>query len=105
MSTSRPPWNPRLINDGFPLPDLETADDHQRKPEFKRSLSATRQAVVVDTFVVRIYPAGEDEPQGLRGVVSQVASGETMSFTSADELFAFLVDPLGGRGIAEEVAH
>jgi hypothetical protein len=61
--------------------------------------------LVVDTFVVRIYPTGEDEPERLRGVVSQVASGETMVFRSADELFAFLVDPLGGRGIAEELTH
>jgi hypothetical protein len=61
--------------------------------------------VAVDTFVVRIYPAGEDEPQGLRGVVSQVASGEAMIFRSAEELLAFLVDPLGGQGIAGELAH
>jgi hypothetical protein len=59
----------------------------------------------VDTFVVRIFPAGEDEPERLRGVVSQVASGETMIFRSADELLAFFVDPLGGRGIAEELTH
>jgi hypothetical protein len=61
--------------------------------------------MAVDTFVVRIYPAGEDEQPRLRGVVSQVASGETMIFRSADELVAFLVDPLGGRGIAEELTH
>lgn len=72
---------------------------------FKGSLSAARQAEAVDTFVIRIYPAGEDEPPRLRGVVSQVASGETIIFRSADELLAFLVDPLGGRGIAEELAH
>jgi hypothetical protein len=34
-----------------------------------------------------------------------VASGETMVFRSTDELLAFLVDPLGGRGIAEELTH
>jgi hypothetical protein len=28
-----------------------------------------------------------------------------MIFRSADELLAFLVDPLGGRGIAEELTH
>jgi len=54
---------------------------------------------------VRIFPAGEDEPERLRGVVSQVASGETMIFRSADELLAFFVDPLGGRGIAEKLTH
>ena len=55
--------------------------------------------------MVRIFPAGEDEPERLRGVVSQVASGETMIFRSADELLAFFVDPLGGRGIAEKLTH
>lgn len=59
----------------------------------------------VDTFVVRVFPAGEDEPERLRGVVSQVASGESMIFRSAEELFAFLVDPLGGQGIDEELTH
>ena len=59
----------------------------------------------VDTFVVRIFPAGEEEPERLRGLVSQVASGETMIFRSGDELLAFLVDPLAGRGIDEELIH
>ena len=61
--------------------------------------------MAVDTFVVRIYPTGEGEPPRLRGVVSQVASGETLVFRSADELLAFLGDPLGGKGIAEELTR
>ena len=71
----------------------------------KGGLSATGQAVAVDTFVVRIYPAGEEEPRRLRGVVSQVASGEMLIFRSAEQLLAFLADPLGGQGIAEELTH
>jgi hypothetical protein len=59
----------------------------------------------VDTFVVRVYPAGEEEPDRLRGIVSQVASGQSTIFRSADELLAFLVDPLRGRGIDEELIH
>jgi hypothetical protein len=56
----------------------------------------------VDTFVVRVFPAGETGLEHLRGVVSRVASGQSVTFQSADELVAFLVDPHGGPGIDEE---
>jgi len=58
----------------------------------------------VDTFVVRLFPVGGVEAPVLRGVVSRVASGNSVSFHSVDELVAFLVDPLGGQGIDEEPA-
>ncbi|MGH8823656.1 MAG: hypothetical protein ACRDVN_04170 [Jiangellaceae bacterium] len=58
----------------------------------------------MDTFVVRLFPVGGAEEPELRGVVSQVASGQSVSFHSVDDLVAFLVDPLGGKGIDEEPA-
>jgi hypothetical protein len=63
----------------------------------------------VDTFVVRVASVDDDveslSGRGLlRGVVSRVASGQTVTFQSADELVAFLVDPRGGR-IDEEASH
>jgi len=56
----------------------------------------------VDTFVVRVSRVEPDELGQLRGVVSRVADGQSVAFQTADELFAFLVDPSGGQGIDEE---
>ncbi len=75
----------------------------------------------METFVVRVYP--DDDPAraqvtgepgagavesaleseaALRGVVSHVATGRSVSFHTADALVGFLVDPQGGEGIGEE---
>jgi hypothetical protein len=56
----------------------------------------------VDTFVVRVSRVGSDEPGQLRGVVSRVANGHSVTFQTAEELLAFLVDPAGGQWIDEE---
>jgi hypothetical protein len=61
--------------------------------------------LAVDTFVVRVFPVDGGESEHLRGIVSRVASGRSMTFTSADELMAFLVDPHRGEGIDEEPTH
>lgn len=71
----------------------------------------------METFVVRVYP--DDDPAraqvtgdavtealesaaALRGVVSHVATGRSVSFHTVDALVGFLVDPQGGEGIGEE---
>ena len=56
----------------------------------------------MDTFVVRVSRAGSVEPGELRGVVSRVVNGHSVTFQTAEELLAFLVDPAGGPRIDEE---
>lgn len=61
----------------------------------------------METFVVRVYPgrdfaASADEvDRVLRGVVSHIATGRSISFHTAEALVGFLVDPLRGEGIDE----
>ena len=45
----------------------------------------------VDTFVVRLWDAGEADPAAdpLRGTALHVASGESTPFVGADELLGF----------------
>lgn len=45
----------------------------------------------MDTFVVRVWDAGEADPAAdpLRGTALHVASGESTPFVGADELLAF----------------
>ena len=38
----------------------------------------------------------------IQGVVSRVATGDSVTFQSVGELVAFLADPRGGPGIGEE---
>ena len=71
---------------------------------FKPALRPARILVCVDTFVVRVFPVEQTEPPGLRGIVSRVASGDSRTFHTVDELVAFLADPLGGQGIGESPA-
>jgi hypothetical protein len=57
----------------------------------------------METFVVRVWsePARQ-EPHRLHGVVDHVASGESTSFASAEQLLAFLHKPSrSGEEIAE----
>jgi hypothetical protein len=53
----------------------------------------------MDTFVVRISPAGNGEP-GLRGVVDEVASGLSRTFRDPEELVTILMG-----GTAERAPH
>lgn len=59
----------------------------------------------MDTFVVRVARVDSGEHDQLRGVVSRVADGESVTFQTAGELLAFLVGPLGGQRIDEEATR
>jgi hypothetical protein len=71
---------------------------------FKPVLRPASILVHVDTFIVRVFPVEVTEPPGLRGIVSRVASGDSRTFHTVDELVAFLADPRGGQGIGESPA-
>jgi hypothetical protein len=54
----------------------------------------------MDTFVVRVFR--NEDSATIQGVVSRVATGDSVTFQSVGELVAFLADPGGGPGIGEE---